>query len=187
MLKQDIRKEYKQKRSAISLQEKEKLEDLMLIQFQELNLPCAYLLSYAPIEKNNEYNPFLAEEFMAFKNHNVQLLYPVIERQTQTMQAAKINSSTSFKLNSLQIAEPINPVFVAANKIDVLFVPLLAFSELGYRVGYGKGYYDKFITLCKPDIICVGFSFFEPIEISDVNEHDKKLDFCITPNKVYSF
>jgi 5-formyltetrahydrofolate cyclo-ligase len=187
MRKQDIRKQYKQKRSAISLQEKEKLEDLMLIQFQKLNLPCQHLLSYAPIEKNNEYNPFLAEEFLAFKNHDLQLLYPVIEQQTQSLQAAKIDGTTSFKLNSLQIAEPVNPVFVAADKIDIAFVPLLAFNKRGYRVGYGKGYYDKFITLCKLEVVCIGFSFFEPIEITDVEIHDKKLDFCITPNKVYSF
>jgi 5-formyltetrahydrofolate cyclo-ligase len=55
-------------------------------------------------------------------------------------------------------------------------------------VGYGKGFYDKFLLNCKPETIKIGLSFFEAEEtIGDVFENDVKLDYCITPKKVYAF
>jgi 5-formyltetrahydrofolate cyclo-ligase len=77
---------------------------------------------------------------------------------------------------------------VPATKIDVVFVPLLAFDKKGHRVGYGKGFYDKFLSECKPETIKIGLSFFEPEElISDVFEDDVTLNYCVTPNGVYAF
>lgn len=58
----------------------------------------------------------------------------------------------------------------------------------GNRVGYGKGFYDKFLSDCKPDVIRIGLSFFEIEEnIDDVFEGDVKLDYCVTPNHIHSF
>ena len=70
----------------------------------------------------------------------------------------------------------------------MVFVPLLAFDEKGNRVGYGKGFYDKFLAECKPEILKIGVSFFEPENIiPDVLNTDIQLDLCITPTKVYNF
>ena len=70
----------------------------------------------------------------------------------------------------------------------MVFVPLLAFDKKGHRVGYGKGFYDKFLSECKPDAIKIGLSFFEPEElITDVFESDVKLDYCVTPNSIHAF
>lgn len=70
----------------------------------------------------------------------------------------------------------------------MVLIPLLAFDKKGYRVGYGKGFYDRFLADCRPDVVKVGLSVFEPIdEIADLNEFDIKMDFCITPNRVWQF
>lgn len=70
----------------------------------------------------------------------------------------------------------------------MVLIPLLAFDKNGYRVGYGKGFYDRFLAECRPDVVKVGLSVFEPIdEITDLNEFDIKMDFCITPNRVWQF
>jgi 5-formyltetrahydrofolate cyclo-ligase len=187
MLKQYIRKHYAAQRQKITPAEKSKLEDLMLIQFQKLNLPASILLSYAPIESKNEFNPYLAENFLSFMNENLQLCFPVIKPSTETMQAALIDDDTIYILNKYNILEPEEPVLVNPAEIDVVFVPLLAFDKNGYRVGYGKGYYDKFINLCRADVVKVGFSFFDPIEIDDVQPHDEKLSYCVTSTDIYSF
>ena len=73
-------------------------------------------------------------------------------------------------------------------KIDYVFVPLLCFDAAGNRVGYGQGFYDKFLSSCRDNCIKIGLSHFDPInKIEDCNEMDIKLDFCITPNKTYAF
>ena len=77
---------------------------------------------------------------------------------------------------------------VPTEMIDVVFVPLLAYDKQGNRVGYGKGFYDKFLSECKPNVVKIGLSFFEPEElIEDVFENDVKLDFCVSSNTILSF
>jgi len=69
-----------------------------------------------------------------------------------------------------------------------VLVPLLSFDKKGFRVGYGKGFYDRFLMQCKSDCIKIGLSYFDPIDvIDDADEFDVPLDFCITPQKVYVF
>ena len=74
------------------------------------------------------------------------------------------------------------------NKIEVVFVPLLGYDLKGNRVGYGKGFYDRFLSECKPETLKIGLSFFEPEElITDVFVEDVKLDYCVTPKETYQF
>ena len=70
---------------------------------------------------------------------------------------------------------------------DIILVPLLAYDKKGNRVGYGKGFYDRFLRTQKNNIIKVGLSFFGPEEIVEKKEFDQRLDFCVTPEKVFSF
>lgn len=72
---------------------------------------------------------------------------------------------------------------------DILvLVPLLCFDKLGNRVGYGKGYYDRFLEHAKPNTTKVGLSLFEPIdEILDANVHDIKMDYCVTPERIWAW
>jgi 5-formyltetrahydrofolate cyclo-ligase len=71
-------------------------------------------------------------------------------------------------------------------EVDLVLVPLLAFDEQGYRVGYGKGFYDRFLANLHTRTI--GLSFFGPVtKIHDLHEKDIKLDMCITPDKIYNF
>ena len=66
---------------------------------------------------------------------------------------------------------------------------LVAFDEMGNRVGYGKGFYDGFLNKCRKGTLKIGLSFFgaEPKLITDVHKNDVKLDYCITPEKIYTF
>lgn len=108
--------------------------------------------------------------------------------KTRKMTHFLLTDTTKFKKNEYNIPEPIDGIEVPASKIDVVFVPLLTFDKKGHRVGYGKGFYDNFFAECNKDALKIGVSFFEPEEeIIDVCESDVRLDFCITPEKVYSF
>jgi 5-formyltetrahydrofolate cyclo-ligase len=72
--------------------------------------------------------------------------------------------------------------------IDMVFVPLLIFDKQGCRVGYGRGFYDKYLQQCRPECLKVGFCYFEPIDVIEgTREFDVPLNLCITPNNAYVF
>lgn len=86
------------------------------------------------------------------------------------------------------IPEPIGDPTVPPSDIDTVLVPLYACDKSGFRVGYGKGFYDRFLAQCRPETNFVGLSFFPPIDtIEDKNEYDVPLTHCVTPTKVFAF
>jgi len=89
--------------------------------------------------------------------------------------------------NPWGIREPASGDAVEPIEIDMVLVPGLAFDQHGHRVGYGRGYYDRFLNNCRADCIKIGLSFFDPVdEIRDVHAGDVRLDFCITPGSVFA-
>jgi 5-formyltetrahydrofolate cyclo-ligase len=69
-----------------------------------------------------------------------------------------------------------------------VLIPLLAFDRQGFRVGYGKGFYDRFLSLLSQKTIKIGLSNFAPVErIEDINKYDVKMDFCVTTEQVWHF
>jgi 5-formyltetrahydrofolate cyclo-ligase len=88
----------------------------------------------------------------------------------------------------LNVFEPQNNEVIGPEEIDLVFVPLLAFDKKGYRIGYGKGFYDKWLANCRPGCMKIGFSYFDPVEsIEDSSDFDVPLDLCITPHNFYVF
>jgi 5-formyltetrahydrofolate cyclo-ligase len=189
MLKAELRKIYKEKRMALSVKDKLKLDDLLLIQFQKLQIDIPNLImTYSPFEKYNEFNPELITDYCYFKSPNQTLFFPKIDELEDTMFCEVVNDETTFELNKYGIAEPVDGLPMFPEEIDLILVPLLAFDKHGYRVGYGKGYYDKFFKECREDVVKIGISYFDPIDaIDDVNAFDVKLDYCITPHNNYTF
>jgi len=73
-------------------------------------------------------------------------------------------------------------------EIDMVLVPLLCFDRQGHRVGYNKGFYDKFLKRCRPDCLKIGLGYFPPeAAIDDISSFDVKLDHCITPESIFDF
>lgn len=96
--------------------------------------------------------------------------------------------NTLLKKNKWNIPEPVDGISIDEKQLEVVFIPLLAFDKLGNRVGYGKGFYDTFLSKCNAGVLKIGLSFFEPEEkIDGITKSDIPLDYCITPEKVYKF
>jgi 5-formyltetrahydrofolate cyclo-ligase len=188
MTKNDIRATYKAKRNKLHASQKEKMDDLMLIQFQQapIDIP-ALVMTYAPIEKFNEFDPQFITDYCYFKNPGQVLFYPVMGADGE-LTCVVVNDNTTFATNQYGISEPVDGMYMFPEEIDLVIVPLLAFDTHGFRVGYGKGYYDKFLKECRHDVVKIGFSYFDPVDmIDDINAFDVKLDYCITPQQIYDF
>ena len=189
MKKSLLRTVFKEKRNKLSTTERSKLDDLLLIQFQKTEIPFIQsLLSFWPIEEHNEPDTHLFTDYVEFRNPELILAYPRTDFMLNEMVAVVVNPKTDFIKNEYNIFEPAEGDILPADEIDLIFIPLLAIDKKGYRVGYGKGFYDRYLPECKKESLKVGFSYFEPVdEITDKDEFDVPLDLCITPHNIYVF
>lgn len=187
MNKTTLRQKYKELRKQLS---EEQLEEMSLaIANKILQLPIwelTYFHVFLPITEQNEVNTEFILHALAGKDREI--IVSKADFETRTMTHFLLTDNTKIKKNEYNIPEPVDGIEVPSHKIDVVFVPLLAYDKKGNRVGYGKGFYDKFLAECKPDVIKIGLSFFEPEEIiADVFEADVQLNYCVTPNSIHSF
>ncbi len=189
MTKKELRHIYKRKRATLGEAETEKMQDLILIQFQQLPLPfLQYLHTYLPMDIQKEVDTYPVMEFLKFSNPGLHIVVPKTGTEGNTMTHYLYDEHTVLVKNRYDIMEPVEGQPVASRDIDLVLVPLLAFDERGNRVGYGKGFYDRFLLQCRKDVIKVGLSFFEAEQlIEDTDEFDIPLTYCVTPQKVYEF
>jgi 5-formyltetrahydrofolate cyclo-ligase len=187
MTKRELRAKYKQLRNALS--EKNIEEMSLAIANQLISLPVwekTYYHVFLSIAENKEVDTEYILHILAGKDKEV--VISKSEFEIRQMTHYLLTDGTKLRKNSYNIPEPVDGLEVPVAKIDVIFVPLLAFDINGNRVGYGKGFYDVFLSECRPDALKIGLSFFEAEHtIDDVFEKDIKLDFCITPNRIYEF
>ncbi|RTY82591.1 5-formyltetrahydrofolate cyclo-ligase [Flavobacterium sp. ZB4P23] len=187
MNKTALRKKYKALRNFLSENEIE--EKSLAIANKILTLPLweqTYFHIFLPITEQKEINTEFILHILSGKDKEI--IVSKADFATRKMTHFLLTDNTRIKKNEYNIPEPVDGIEVPSTKIDVIFVPLLAFDKKGHRVGYGKGFYDKFLSECKPDAIKIGLSFFEPEElITDIFEGDIQLDYCVTPNQVYKF
>lgn len=187
MNKKELRLHYKNLRQALSIDE---IEDKSLaIANKLLTMDIwdkTYFHLFLTMEEQREVHTEFILHLLAGKDKEV-----IVSRsdfETHTMTHFLLTDNTRLAKNQYGIPEPVDGIEVPSNKIDVVFVPLLAFDANGQRVGYGKGFYDRFLNECKEDVITIGLSFFEAEEeLIDANPTDVPLKYCITPERIYLF
>src|SRR5215471_19735212 len=182
MIKSTVRKEFLQRRMDILEEDLQQQTALIAFHFRQLSLPTVkYLLSYYPVASRREFDVSVCVELLKERNPPMRVTWPRIHIDMLDMEAGLVEKDGLFIKNRFSILEPISGAVVPVDLLDVIFVPLVAFDTRGFRVGYGKGYYDRYLSRCRPDTVKVGFSFFEAIDyIEDIEEFDVPLSFCIT-------
>jgi len=186
MLKKDLRLKFSTQRA--SLLPKDISNFSLDIANKLLQLPIwnySYYHIFLSITEKKEVDTNYILSILQGKDKNI-ILSKVLGQQD--LAHYLLTDNTLIKKNKWNVPEPVEGIEVHENKIDVVFIPLIAFDKKGNRVGYGKGYYDIFLHKCRKDVIKIGLSFFEAIEaITDVSEFDIPLDYCVTPSTIYSF
>lgn len=167
-------------------------------QVENLSLQIANQLLALPIWNYSFYHIFLS--ITEHKEVNTDYILNILSGKDKHIVISKSNFSTNemshylltdntvIKKNKWHIPEPIDGISIDIKQIDVVFIPLLAFDQFGNRVGYGRGFYDRFLKNCKSETIKIGLSFFEEEnQISDAFQGDIQLDYCVTPEKIFRF
>lgn len=187
MLKSEARKLLQEKRKALTTSACLKLDDLLLIQFQRLdwsNILCVG--NFFPINAQNEPNSLLLAKYLKAIIPGLILAYPII--QTDRLQMDFFAETERLTENKWGIHEPLPLNKVLPNQMDAILVPLLGFDENGQRIGFGKGYYDRYFQQYPKAGLRIGISYFDPIPIiQDTHQFDVPLTHCITPWNNYEF
>ena len=188
MKKDIVRKTYLKKRQELSSSKFEEESSLLVQNTIELikkyKPECIHC--FLPIHSKGEINTTPIIHYCWENNINV--VVPVSNFKDGTLKNAEFRPHTKTKQTKNNITEPIDPIWIENDNIDLVITPLLAFDTKGYRVGYGKGFYDRFFASLHKDVKKIGISLFSPCEVvEDINEHDVPLTCCVTPNKNYSF
>lgn len=188
MTKKELRNKYQELRHGLEPERMLGMSYDILSQFRHFDMPSIkFLLTYSPLISKKEFEVSYCTSYLIDKDPNIKLLWPRILSGNQ-MDAILPDPVNGFSFNKYNIAEPASGKPIAPMKIDCVFVPLLAFDVNGYRVGYGKGYYDRFFSKCRKDVLKIGFSFFEAEQsIEDIDQFDVPLNYCITPMRTYEF
>jgi 5-formyltetrahydrofolate cyclo-ligase len=189
MNKAELRKIYLEKRKALSFTESAQLSFQIYQQFFT-NIDLSFIKvvhTFLPIVSKHEPDTWLIIDRLRREFPHIQISVPKTN--------AVDNTLTNFYLEGLHqlittpwgIQEPLQGIATETEKIDLVLVPLLAFDRRGHRVGYGKGFYDRFLKRCRPDCKKVGLSFFEAEEEFEHDSFDVPLDVCITPLGITTF
>lgn len=187
MTKQELRAKYKELRTQLSSEDINKKS--IAIANEILKLPiwnAEFYHVFLSIEQLKEVDTEPILSILSGKDKHIVL--SKTEFKTISMKHFLLTDNTKIKTNSWNIPEPVDGIEIKPEKIDVVFVPLLAFDKQGNRVGYGKGFYDNFLRGCRPETLKIGLSFFKPEEIIvGISNNDVKLDMCVTPSRTFQF
>lgn len=184
--KKTLRLKYKKLRENLS---EDSIEEMSLqIANQALTLPIwnkTYYHIFLPIPAKKEVNTEYLLHILQGKDKSI--IVSKADFDSGEMKHFLLQENTIFKTSKYGIPEPVSGIEISPELLEVIFVPLLGYDEKGHRVGYGKGFYDRFLEKCNPNALFIGLSFFEAEpEIFSIAT-DIPLNFCVTPKKIMDF
>jgi 5-formyltetrahydrofolate cyclo-ligase len=190
MTKTELRKIYLDERLSLSDKEYERM-NLGICEnfFSHVDLSRVNVIhTFIPMEKTKEPDTWLIIERIQEEFPHIRISLPRINVKTIEIDNFFFETHKQLKTNPWGILEPQYGDATRTQDINMVLVPMLIGDQHGHRVGYGKGFYDKFLSTCREDCISVGLCFFEPIEtIEDINTLDIPLKYCVTPLNVHRF
>lgn len=196
MIKSELRSQFLKARKALLPNEVKHRSQLITRRFfdyveaNRLADEPSLVHTFLPIRRQNEVDTWPIIDCFWEKFGHLTIVVPVADMKTGQMHHYALFPNTPLTENALGIPEPTVGDRPETNLtlLSVVIVPLLAFDRHGHRVGYGGGFYDRFLGECPPRCYKIGVSLFDPIDaIDDVTETDIKLDVCITPTQTWYF
>ena len=181
MKKQELRTIYKQKRNELTFDEIKKLQENIYQQIFDVDISKVKTVHlFLTLKKFKEIDTQPIVDY--FRKHQKQIVVSSCNFDDTTLSHFYLEENTKLELNKFGVPEPVHAKPVKEIMLDLVFVPLLISDENNYRVGYGKGFYDRFLLNCRKDCKKIGLNFFKPIlNIFDINTFDIALDAVIYP------
>ena len=183
--KDDIREEYKHRRLEMSVEERHRRDESIchvaegLVSFRY----AEYVLLYAATEGEIDINAIAALALEKGKK----VCFPRCDKKTHTMTYHIVNSLDELKVDSYGILEPTEDAPIYEPEKDtgaaVCFVPGLVYDKAGYRLGYGKGFYDRYLSAFSGCTIGVVYSDYI-LPVVPRGRFDVSVDILLTEKGV---
>ena len=189
MTKQELRKIYLQKRQALSEAEYGQL-NFQLYQNFFANTDLSFIKVvhiFLPIISKREVDTWFIIDRIRREYPHIRISIPRVNSETSELDNFFFEGLHQLKINEWGIQEPKQGIPTENEKIDLILVPLLAFDKNGHRIGYGKGYYDRFLKNCKASAKKIGLSLFEVEDKIPSEQYDVTLTAVVTPTEYITF
>jgi 5-formyltetrahydrofolate cyclo-ligase len=189
--KTELRRDYLAARQALSAEQVQQgsqaIADRFFAEFLAGEVPPgAGLHLFLPIAGQNEVDTWPIVRRCWAEYPAIQLAVPQVLPDRTSMVQLALPPGSEVVRGSFGVPVPAQPVPAPEVSLAWVLLPLLAFDARGYRVGYGKGHYDRFLARLGPQVQRVGLSLFGPGPlIADVDQYDIGLTACITPERVW--
>lgn len=156
--------------------------------FSSVNLSFVKVVHcFLPIIEKKEPDTWLILDRLQREFSHIRIAVPKVNRKSNNLDHFLFEGIGKLKTSNWGVPEPTGNIPMQIEKIDLVLVPLLAFDVTGNRIGYGKGYYDRFLTRCPRNTKRIGISFFGPVDAIEASADDIRLTSCITPDNFFEF
>lgn len=169
----------RKKRESLSAQEVSGLSRKIEDRFWSLEAVLKACQFFTYVSFRNEPDTFSLIR-RGFKEKKRILVPAVVQGQ---MGSCPLNSESELVLGAFGIPEPARRIFEEPQKECVFLIPGLVFDRKGNRMGYGKGFYDRFLTNRKNLKIALAYSF-QILPQIEVKNHDVPVDIIITEDEI---
>lgn len=179
-VKSELRIEYKNKRKSIANKSLTDTEIQTAFLESDVYKNAKSILCYCALEDEISTDKILLK---AFEDKKTVAAAKCLDRNGN-MEFFVINSMEDLSCGAYNIREP-KATCVAFSDFEdsVILVPALCFDNNGYRLGYGKGYYDRYLQ--KHSLISVGLCYNNNIiNQLPIDKYDKSVDYIVTQNKI---
>lgn len=189
MNKQELRAMFLEKRKTLTPNEhalrSKKVCDQAIQFIQKTNYKRVHL--FLPIEKQREVDTTAIFSFLK-QSHQHHVILPKVNHLTNELVHLELTDKTELIKAKFGISEPNEGITTAADQIDCVFIPLICFDKKGNRIGYGGGYYDRFLRNTAKETLKIGLAITPPLDFIPYSEmHDVTLDYCINHQAIYRF
>ncbi len=187
--KEFYRNVYLRRRQQLSADLYHQLNGRLFAQFRKVDLKnVTFLHTFLPILKQKEPDTYPLIEYIRQQYPQIKLVVSKSGLEDNSLEHHLLCPEDPLAENRWGIPEPMRNNPVDVRLLDLIIVPLLVCDLYGNRIGYGKGYYDRFLRACRKDARCIGLGFFDPLKDPiEADLHDVALNGYVSPDGMYTF
>lgn len=180
-IKEVIRSELRDRRWNIPAEERDLLSRKICSSLTDVISPCDSVLVYCAKIPEVETCWFI-DHLLSEKR---EVIVPIIEKETVSLRLSYIESRDVLGPGTFHVPEPLgHEIPASAGDISCAIIPMLGYDRSGGRIGYGAGYYDRFLSE-NPHIKTVGLAFSAQ-EVPEIptQDHDIRMDVIVTDKSI---